>query len=85
MTARRTNNTRHIVEAFAVGDGRVRLFSTINRGVPMARNFGIENVRGNYVAFLDADDLWHPTKIERKAPRFGFDLGRRVRIPPNHQ
>jgi glycosyltransferase involved in cell wall biosynthesis len=61
-----TDKTQLIVENFAVNDRRVRLFNTINRGVAMARNFGIENARGTYVAFLDADDLWHPTKIERQ-------------------
>jgi glycosyltransferase involved in cell wall biosynthesis len=61
-----TDKTQSIVENFAVNDRRVRLFNTTNRGVAMARNFGIENARGTYVAFLDADDLWHPTKIERQ-------------------
>jgi glycosyltransferase involved in cell wall biosynthesis len=61
-----TDNTRSIVEAIAVSDKRLHLFSTPNRGVARARNLGIENARGAYVAFLDADDLWHPTKIERQ-------------------
>jgi glycosyltransferase involved in cell wall biosynthesis len=61
-----TDNTQFIVENIAVKDRRVRLFNTMNRGVARARNFGIENARGPYVAFLDADDLWHPTKIERQ-------------------
>jgi glycosyltransferase involved in cell wall biosynthesis len=61
-----TDKTQFIVENFAANDRRVRLFNTMNRGVAMARNFGIENARGTYVAFLDADDLWHPTKIEQQ-------------------
>jgi glycosyltransferase involved in cell wall biosynthesis len=61
-----TDKTQFIAEKFAVSDKRVRLLNTMNRGVAMARNFGIENARGAYVAFLDADDLWHPTKIERQ-------------------
>jgi glycosyltransferase involved in cell wall biosynthesis len=61
-----TDKTQFIVEDFVANDGRVRLFNTINRSVATARNFSIENARGAYVAFLDADDLWHPTKIERQ-------------------
>jgi glycosyltransferase involved in cell wall biosynthesis len=61
-----TDKTQFIVEKFAASDRRVRLFNTTNRGVATARNFGIENARGTYVAFLDADDLWHPTKIARQ-------------------
>lgn len=61
-----TDGTRSIVETLGAADKRLRLFSTPNRGVARARNLGIENARGAYVAFLDADDLWHPTKIERQ-------------------
>src|SRR5262249_54502311 len=61
-----TDNTRLIVEKMALKDNRVRMFNTANRGVAMARNLGIEKAQGSYVAFLDADDLWHPTKIERQ-------------------
>lgn len=61
-----TDDTRSIIEEFAASDGRVRSIRTQNRGVALARNLGIQNARGSYIAFLDADDLWHPTKIERQ-------------------
>src|SRR5207245_2440853 len=37
-----------------------------NRGAAGARNFGWEAAKGKYVAFLDADDSWLPTKIEHQ-------------------
>ena len=59
-----TDKTRMIAEAAAVTDNRVRIISVPNGGVAKARNIGIAEANGEFVAFLDADDLWHPTKIE---------------------
>lgn len=58
-----TDGTAAVVRAQS--DPRVRLVSQANRGLAGARNGGIRAARGELLAFLDADDLWHPEKLER--------------------
>jgi len=55
-----------IAEEFAARDRRFRVIRQKNRGVGGARNTAIEAARGEFIAPLDADDLWAPEKIERQ-------------------
>jgi glycosyltransferase involved in cell wall biosynthesis len=52
--------------AIAAASG-ARVISTPNRGLCTARNTGIERASGDWIALLDADDLWHPDKLARQA------------------
>jgi glycosyltransferase involved in cell wall biosynthesis len=45
----------------------VRVIRTPNRGPSAARNLGIEEARGDWIAFLDSDDVWSPEKLTRQA------------------
>ena len=62
-----TDDTRQRIEAYA--DPRVRYFKhDESNGAAAARNTGIRQARGSYIAFLDDDDEWLPTKLEKQVP-----------------
>lgn len=57
-----TDQSEKIVGTFT--DERLKLITTLNQGVSKARNLGIENAKGEFLAFLDADDYWYPNHLE---------------------
>jgi glycosyltransferase involved in cell wall biosynthesis len=63
-------------------DARLQILHQPNQGVCTARNTGINNATGEYIAFLDGDDLWLPDKLEKhithlqKNPRVGVSFSR---------
>jgi len=59
-----TDRTKDVVDSLR--DPRVRLLAGPNRGVSAARNEGVRASAGEYVAFLDHDDLWEPSKTRRQ-------------------
>lgn len=57
------DRTREIAETYAARDPRIRVLAQENGGVAVARNTGIAAARGDLVAPVDADDVWHPEKL----------------------
>lgn len=61
------DNSNDIVEKYCKKDSRIKLIKLEkNSGPAVARNRAIEEAKGRYIAFLDADDLWKPEKLEKQ-------------------
>ena len=60
-----TDGTGDIASEFCSTHQRARYLRKTNGGVASARNLGIAEAKGEWIAPLDADDLWHPTRIEK--------------------
>jgi glycosyltransferase involved in cell wall biosynthesis len=80
-----TDETKQVMVPY-LENSRVRYYATNHRGQPAAKNAGICRARAALVAFLDADDLWLPTKLEKQLalfaanPALGVVYSRRVLI-----
>ncbi len=55
-----------LAQARRIKDPRLRILSQENKGVSAARNLGIAHAKGRYIALLDSDDRWLPTKLQRQ-------------------
>jgi len=68
-----TDSTADVIRGYAERDSRVRLVSQPNQGVAAARNTGIQESRGEIIAFLDHDDLWLPDKLMNHIQHLALD------------
>ncbi|TWX67627.1 glycosyltransferase family 2 protein [Colwellia sp. C1TZA3] len=64
------DNSKAIITQLAAQDSRIRPFFNSNGGVAHARNFGIAQAKGGFIAFCDQDDLWLPHKLSQQMPLF---------------
>lgn len=58
------DNSVTIAQQYAATDPRIRLFNKEHEGFPAAKNFGLDNAQGEYIAFLDSDDFVHEEWLE---------------------
>ena len=74
-----TDNTKQILEDWVLKDSRIKYFySTKSKGPSYARNIGIQKAKGDFILFLDADDIIEPEKLSSHVR--GFEKDRYVDI-----
>lgn len=61
------DGTTEIVNALMNTDARIKLYQNKNNsGAAISRNTALRNAQGRWIAFLDSDDLWEPTKLDKQ-------------------
>lgn len=59
-----TDSTVEVI--LSISDPRIKLFNYPNAGLSASRNRGVTHAKGEYISFIDADDLWTPDKLEKQ-------------------
>lgn len=67
-----TDGTAAVLDAYR---GRMTVIDRVNGGPASARNVGVHASHGNYIAFLDADDMWMPGKLAKTETALDSDRG----------
>ena len=65
-----TDHTPKIIDKYSEKDTRIKVFHRKNEGVSMARNVGLNQSCGDYVTFIDSDDVYHAERLERMVEVF---------------
>ena len=68
-----TDGSAGVVKALAAQDSRIRLMTGAHRGVSATRNIGVRAATGEYITFLDCDDICPPGRIARQALKLTSD------------
>jgi glycosyltransferase involved in cell wall biosynthesis len=68
-----SDNTKEVANNFSQKDERIKYVYKSNGGLSSARNAGIENASGNWIQFLDADDVLEPQKFSMQLQSFGVN------------
>lgn len=61
-----TDGTFELINSLAKSDARIKCLTKSNSGVSNTRNMGISLAKGEFISFLDADDIWYPENLEEK-------------------
>ncbi len=61
-----SDNSKQIIEDLASNENRLLVYNKKNTGVSDSRNYGLEKSQGEFIAFLDADDIWHNEYLEKQ-------------------
>ena len=69
-----TDNSGNICDAYEKNDNRIKVYHQKNSGVSSARNNGIKESRGEYVCFVDSDDVVHPDYIKKLVENLDNDV-----------